>query len=153
MSNSRTSSTPPVTTDVDSDSQPAADGIQRASIRHSYFEGTMIDTKNEPPKTIAEFTFITNKSFLGRGNPITIPSRFYPALKENGLFDSTPASINFADDIPVNGAVKIGWRAGGKYFQIRANTPENHGITSLKLSVTLRVRLLSHGGEWRIELR
>lgn len=113
----------------------------------------MIDDNNEPPKKIAEFTFVTNKSFLGRGNPITIPSRFYPALKENGLIDSVPATIFFADEAPVTGSIKIGWRAGGKYYQIKANTPENHGITCLKQGVTLRVRLLSQAGAWRIELR
>lgn len=113
----------------------------------------MIDVSNEQPKKIVEFPFITNKSFLGRGNPITIPSRFYPALKENGLIDSVPAIISFAAEPPITGSIKIGWRAGGKYYQIKSNAPANHGINCLKQGVTLRVRLLIHAGDWRIELR
>lgn len=104
-------------------------------------------------KAIAEFAFVINKSFLGRGNPITIPSRFYQALKENGLVDSTPAVINFADGVSIGGSIRIGWRAGGKYYQVRMNGPENLDISRLKLGVTLHVRLLKRAEDWCIDLR
>lgn len=113
----------------------------------------MIDFQNEQPKKIAEFTFITNKSFFGPGNPITIPSRFYPLLKENGLRDSAMATIYFADHTPVPGTLKMGWRAGGKYFQIRAKTSNHSGANVFQQGSSLRVLLIKVGIDWRIELR
>jgi hypothetical protein len=104
-------------------------------------------------KAIAEFSFITNKSYLGRGHPITIPSRFYHALKESGLADSTPALVSFADGAPIVGSIHIGWRAGGKYYQVRMNAPENHDLTRLKQGVNLHIRLLKGAEDWNIEVQ
>lgn len=102
---------------------------------------------------IADFGFITNKSFLGRAHPITIPSRFYQALKENGLVDCVPAVISFADSLPIEGSIRIGWRTGGKYYQITMKVPENHAITHFKQGVTLHIRLFKQAENWCIELQ
>lgn len=117
------------------------------------FEDKIMSAENETKKIVAEFIFLTNKSFLGRGNPITIPSRFYAILKENGISETTPAKIRFANGKQIMGFVRVGWRAGGKYYQIRLSTYENDFISNIKLGVKLSVLLINKEGDWFVDLR
>ncbi|MDP8567968.1 hypothetical protein [Methylophilus aquaticus] len=102
--------------------------------------------------TISEFEFVINKSFLGRGNLITIPSRFYQAIKENGLNVSTNVILKFMSDPALPASINIGWRSGGKYYQIRINSHNNLNIHKLQLGQILQVRICKFDDNWHVEL-
>ena len=106
-------------------------------------------------KVIAEFAFVANKSFVGSGSkPITVPARFYQGFKQNELImESAHATIAFRDESMIDGNIRVGWRAGGKYYQI--TTPKsqtNVGINDIKIGTKLFVRVLRTPQDWLIEI-
>lgn len=105
---------------------------------------------------IAEFVFVANKSFVsGDSKPITIPARHYQTLKQNGLIiESARANIAFRDDSIIDGAIRVGLRAGGKYYQI--TLPKSRiktGIDQIQIGSRLFVRVLKTPQEWLIEIK
>lgn len=104
-------------------------------------------------EVVASFTFVTNKSFCtARHKPITIPSRICPTLKEHGLGDKVRVRVTYPDSPNLVGSIRAGWRAGGKYFQITATVPSDHGLARLRLETPLEVRLKKCDDDWMVEL-
>jgi hypothetical protein len=113
----------------------------------------MSNDLNESSVKVGEFNFLTNKSFFGRGSPITIPSRLYESIKGYGVKETTPALVKYANEDSIKGSIYVGWRAGGKYFQIRVTSSEPSGLSELKLGVSLRVGIYKNDSGWLIEMR
>ena len=104
---------------------------------------------------IAEFAFLANKSFVGfHHKPITVPARYYQGFKQNGLImESTHANIKFRDDSMINGAIRVGLRAGGKYYQITVLKSQiKTGINDIQIGTRLFVRVLKGPHDWIIEI-
>lgn len=103
---------------------------------------------------VAEFPFVANKSFVsGAQRPITIPARYYPGLKQCALTDSAPAMINFRKESMIEGAIRVGWRSGGKYYQITmSKSQKDVGIDDIKIGKKLIVRVIKRPQEWLIEI-
>ena len=104
---------------------------------------------------IAEFAFEANKSFVGGGSkPITVPARYYQGFKQNGLImESAHATIAFRDEPKFKGNIRVGLRAGGKYYQITMpKSQENIGINDIKIGARLFVRVLKTPQDWLIEI-
>ena len=103
---------------------------------------------------VAEFTFVVNKSFLsGSQHPITIPARFYPELKKYAFADVAQANISFRSESVTKGAIRVGWRAGGRYFQITMSKAQAAvGIADLTIGTSLRIRVLKTPHDWLIEI-
>ena len=104
---------------------------------------------------IAEFTFVANKSFVGCGHkPITVPARYYQGFRQNELImESAHAKIAFRDESMVEGNIRVGWRSGGKFYQI--TIPKSHtsvGINDIKIGAQLFVRVLKTPLDWLIEI-
>lgn len=102
-------------------------------------------------KTVAEFNFVVNKSFLSY-RMITVPSRFYQSLKENGVLERRPALIEFRGGARMSGSIHTGWRAGGQYYQIKLPAAQAV-IGDVRIGTTLRIRMLKSGEEWLIDLK
>lgn len=105
---------------------------------------------------VAEFTFIVNKSFLSSNSkPITVPARCYQGFKQNGLImESAEATIAFRDSSMVKGNIKIGFRAGGKYYQITLQKAQpNVGLNEVTIGARLFLRILKTPLEWLIEIK
>jgi hypothetical protein len=104
---------------------------------------------------IAEFPFVANKSFVGSGNkPITIPARYYQDFRQNGLImESAHATIAFRNESMIKGNIRVGLRAGGKYYQITSNKSQsNVGINDIMIGTRLFVRVLKTPQDWLIEI-
>jgi hypothetical protein len=104
---------------------------------------------------IAKFAFEANKSFVGGGSkPITVPARYYQGFRQNGLImESAYATIAFRDEPKIKGNIRIGLRAGGKYYQITiSKSQENIGINDIKIGVILFVQVLKTPEEWLIKI-
>lgn len=105
---------------------------------------------------IAEFAFVANKSFVGGANkPITVPARYYQGFKQHGLImESALATIAFRDESRNKGSIRVGLRAGGKYYQITLSRAQEHiGINDIKIGTRLFVRVLKTPQEWLIEIK
>ena len=101
---------------------------------------------------IAEFPFVTNKSFAGDSHPITIPARYHQGLKECGLIDSARAKINFRKVSTIEGSIRVGWRAGGRYYQIKMSKTRKIDAIAAKVGTTLAVRVLKTSEDWLVEI-
>lgn len=104
---------------------------------------------------VAEFAFVANKSFIGGGSkPITVPARYYQGLKQNGLImESVHATIAFQDESMVQGSIRVGLRAGGKYYQIALpKSKADSRINDIKIGTRLFVRVLKTPQDWLIEI-
>jgi hypothetical protein len=104
---------------------------------------------------IAEFVFVANKSFVGIGNrPITVPARYYQGFKQNGLImESVHATIAFRGESMFKGYIRVGIRAGGKYYQITLpKSQTNIVINDIKIGTRLFVRVLKTPQDWMIEI-
>jgi hypothetical protein len=104
---------------------------------------------------IAEFAFVANKSFVGGDSkPITVPARYYQGFRQHGLImESTHANITFRDDSMVKGNIRVGLRAGGKYYQITSPKSQiKTGIHAVQIGTRLFVRVLKTPQDWLIEI-
>lgn len=101
---------------------------------------------------VSEFNFVTNKSFASDNHPITIPARFHQHLKEQGLVDSVRAKINFRKEPPIAGSIRVGWRAGGRYFQITMSKSQETKAIVTESGVTLAVRIMKTPEDWLIQI-
>ena len=104
--------------------------------------------------TIAEFPFVANKSFVsGRTKPITIPARLYGELRQNGLAEGTPAAITFRKGPRIVGAIRAGFRAGGRYYQITMRASQTSPeADSIKIGARLKVKIIKTLQDWIIEV-
>lgn len=103
-------------------------------------------------KMVVKFPFVVNKSFSGSGRPITIPARFYPALKDSGISDLVRVRIKFREDLVIDGAIRAGFRAGGKYYQLTmVKSAESEGIV-VAMGSTLGVCLFRDADGWFVEI-
>lgn len=102
---------------------------------------------------VARFPFIVNKSFGTGGRPITIPSRFYPELKENGIADSVQVKINYQDKFMLEGSLRSGFRAGGKYYQLTMIKSADSESISVGIGTTLIVSIFKVADNWSVEIR
>lgn len=101
-------------------------------------------------KTIARFPFVVNKSFCSGSRPITIPSRFYPELKENGITDAVRVKISFQDKFMLEGNLRAGFRAGGKYYQLTIIKSVDSESINVAIGSTLGVRILKDADSWNV---
>lgn len=103
---------------------------------------------------VAEFPFVANKSFLGSDRrPITVPARFNQGLKQHALTNPARAMIAFRRDTVIEGAIRVGWRAGGRYYQITmSKSQESIGLGDIKIGTTLLVRVLKTPEDLLIEI-
>ena len=104
------------------------------------------------PVVIGEFRFVTNSSFVN-SHVITIPSRFYPAIKEYGVWDATPAVITFGGGAPMKGSFRSSVRAGGRYYQIKiGKLGMAEEVSQLRMYQVLTVRVSKTEGAWQVDL-
>jgi hypothetical protein len=104
------------------------------------------------PRICAEFEFVTNRSFAA-SRIITVPSCFGHTLYEHGLVKTTPVTVTFRSTPSRSGSIRIGWRAGGKYFQVRiADDEVDDDVCALKMGTKLSVRVLKDRENWLVEL-
>ena len=104
--------------------------------------------------TVADFPFMANKSFVGiGGRPITIPARFYPEFKQFKVMESAHALVTFRKGPMIEGAIRVGWRAGGKYYQVTVRASQTKAeMDSIKIGATLMVRIVKTMQDWLIEI-
>jgi hypothetical protein len=105
---------------------------------------------------IADFVFVASSSFVENGyKQITVPARYHQELKKYGLItESTDATISFRDISMFKGSIRVGWRAGGKYYQIAIpKSQENMGTNDIKSGTRLLVRILKSQQDWLIEIK
>ena len=101
---------------------------------------------------IGPFPFVVNKSFKGSSHPITIPSRFYPALKDNGITDSIRVKINFREELIIDGSIRAGLRAGGKYYQITMSKSKLSESIAVDIGAKLVIRVLKTSENWLVAI-
>lgn len=104
--------------------------------------------------TVAEFSFVVNKSFIGGGQrPITIPAHHYQSLRQLELKDTTPAGVKFGTHPIAEGAIRVGWRAGGRYYQVTVSKSDAHtALGGVKLGSKLLVRVIRSHERWLVEI-
>lgn len=101
---------------------------------------------------IGVFRFVVNRSFMN-WHVITIPSRFYQSLKECDVGETVAAIITFRGGAPMSGSIRSGWRAGGRYYQIKVRAVgTTRELSHLRLDSFLTVRMSKNDEGWRIEL-
>lgn len=101
---------------------------------------------------VAEFRFVANKSFAGGNHPITVPTRYHQGLKESGLTDSARAKISFRKEPVIEGNIRSGWRAGGRYYQITLSNSKMTEAMVVPIGTTLVVRVLKSLQDWLVEI-
>lgn len=102
--------------------------------------------------TVAKFPFVVNKSFGAKNHPITIPSRFYQGLKDNGVTDLVSVKINFRDELTIDGKIRAGLRAGGRYYQITMLKSAASESIAVSIGSTLSIRVLKDQEHWLVEI-
>ena len=100
---------------------------------------------------VAEFKFVVNKSFLPTG-AIPIPHRLVSTLRDGGVGESSSAVANLrGQSLPAT--IRSGWRAGGKYYQIRVRWGKSFDIAEApRVDSTLAVRVKKVADEWHVDL-
>lgn len=101
---------------------------------------------------VAEFPFVVNKSFSGESHPITVPASCKQVFKEYGLIESVRAKICFRNGPVIAGSIRVGMRAGGRYFQITMSRSQESDEINLGIGTRLMVRLLKSQQGWLIEI-
>ena len=103
-------------------------------------------------KLVADFRFAVNSSFI-KSHVITIPSRWYKGMNEFGLGDAINAAVTYGAGAPMKGSIRSGWRAGGRYYQVRMNSADaNRELGQLRMGAALRVRVLKTAQERLVEM-
>jgi len=104
--------------------------------------------------TVADFPFMANKSFVGiGGRPITIPARFYPEFKQFKVTESAHALVTFRKGPMIEGTIRVGWRAGGRYYQITiSKSQQDVALNAINIGTKLVVRVLKNPQDWLIEI-
>lgn len=103
-------------------------------------------------KVVAEFPFLVNKSFQSKGRPITVPAIYKQKFKEHGLIDSIHAEILFRNGPVIEGSIRVGLRAGGRYYQITMAKTEASEDINVSMGTKLMVRIMKSEQKWMIEI-